>query len=288
MSVSKTSTDAKTHRRISVTDIMARKQDAVPVVCLTAYTALTAKLLEDDVDLLLVGDSLGMVIYGMETTVGVSLDMMIAHGAAVVRGSSKPRIVVDLPFGSYQESPAAAFRVAARVMSETGCNAVKLEGGREMAETVAFLVERGIPVMGHIGLTPQSVHAMGGFKVQGKQADHGRKLVQAAKSLAHAGCYAIVLEGVPVRVAKIVTDSIDIPTIGIGAGMHTDGQVLVYHDLLGIEDRFVPKFVRRYADIKGASVEAVRAYAADVRSGAFPSHDEAYHMDDEQAAALEG
>jgi len=259
-----------------------------PLVMITAYDAPGARIAsEAGADLILVGDSLAMVVLGYDDTLQVTVDDMVHHTAAVARAKPDCHIVGDLPWMSYHVSPEETVQNAARLM-RTGAQSVKLEGGRKRLPMIERIIDAEIPVMGHIGLTPQSVHAMGGFKVQGKQAEHGRKLVQAAKSLAHAGCYSIVLEGVPVRVAEMVTESIDIPTIGIGAGMHTDGQVLVYHDLLGIEDRFVPKFVRRYADIKGASVDAVKAYAADVRSGAFPSHDEAYHMDDEQAAALEG
>jgi len=259
-----------------------------PLVMITAYDAPGASIASDaGADLILVGDSLAMVVLGYDDTLQVTVDDMVHHTAAVARAKPDCHIVGDLPWMSYHVSPEETVQNAAQLM-RAGAQSVKLEGGRKRLPMIERIIDAEIPVMGHIGLTPQSVHAMGGFKVQGKQAEHGRKLVQAAKSLAHAGCYSIVLEGVPVRVAEMVTESIDIPTIGIGAGMHTDGQVLVYHDLLGIEDRFVPKFVRRYADIKGASVDAVKAYAADVRSGAFPSHDEAYHMDDEQAAALEG
>ena len=259
-----------------------------PLVMITAYDAPGARIAsEAGADVVLVGDSLAMVVLGYDDTLQVTVDDMVHHTAAVARAEPDGHIVGDLPWMSYHVSPEETVQNAAQLM-RAGAQSVKLEGGRKRLPMIERIIDAEIPVMGHIGLTPQSVHAMGGFKVQGKQAEHGRKLVQAAKSLAHAGCYSIVLEGVPVRVAEMVTASIDIPTIGIGAGMHTDGQVLVYHDLLGIEDRFVPKFVRRYADIKGASVDAVKAYAADVRSGAFPSHDEAYHMDDEQAAALEG
>lgn len=259
-----------------------------PLVMITAYDAPGARIAsEAGADLILVGDSLAMVVLGYDDTLQVTVDDMVHHTAAVARAKPDCHIVGDLPWMSYHVSPEETVQNAAQLM-RAGAQSVKLEGGRKRLPMIERIIDAEIPVMGHIGLTPQSVHAMGGFKVQGKQAEHGRRLLQAAKSLQHAGCYAIVLEGVPVRVAQLVTESIDIPTIGIGAGMHNDGQVLVYHDLLGIEDRFVPKFVRRYADIKGASVDAVKAYAADVRSGAFPSHDEAYHMDDEQAAALEG
>jgi 3-methyl-2-oxobutanoate hydroxymethyltransferase len=270
MSVSKTAATPKTHRRISITDILARKADTTPVVCLTAYTALTAKLLEDNVDLLLVGDSLGMVIYGMETTVGVTVEMMIAHGAAVVRGSTKPCIVVDLPFGSYQESPGAAFRTAARVMAETGCNAIKLEGGREMAETVKFLVERGIPVMGHIGLTPQHIHRFGGFRAQARTEAEALALVADALAIAEAGAFSIVIEAVPESSARLVTEQVQVPVIGIGAGQAVDGQILVTEDIAGLFIDFKPRFVKRYGELGAGIAEAARLYADEVRTGAFP------------------
>ena len=270
MAVARPEGAPKTHRRVSVTDIVARKGDTTPIVCLTAYTALTAKLLEDHVDLLLVGDSLGMVIYGFETTVGVSLEMMIAHGAAVVRGSTKPCIVVDLPFGSYQASPQAAFRASARVMAETGCNAVKLEGGVEMAATVRFLVERGVPVMGHVGLTPQHVHRFGGFRPQARTEAEAESLVRDALAIADAGAFAIVLEAVPEAAARRVTDSVAVPVIGIGAGKAVDGQILVTEDIAGLFVDFKPKFVKRYAELGAGIAEAARAYAEDVRAGRFP------------------
>lgn len=276
MSVSKTTAAPKSHRRISVTDIAARKADTTPVVCLTAYTALTAKLLEDNVDLLLVGDSLGMVIYGMETTVGVTVEMMIAHGAAVVRGSSKPCIVVDLPFGSYQESPGTAFRTAARVMAETGCNAVKLEGGREMAATVKFLVERGIPVMGHIGLTPQHIHRFGGFRAQARTEAEALALVADALAIAEAGAFSIVIEAVPESSARLVTEQVQVPVIGIGAGQAVDGQILVTEDIAGLFIDFKPRFVKRYGELGAGIAEAARQYAEEVRAGAFPGPEHTY------------
>lgn len=257
-----------------------------PLVMVTAYDAPGARMAsEAGADLILVGDSLAMVVLGYDDTLQVTIDDMCHHTAAVARARPECHIVGDMPWMSYHVSPQETVQNAARLM-RAGAHSVKLEGGRKRLPMIEQIISAEIPVMGHIGLTPQSIHTMGGFKVQGRQAEHARKLVQAAKSLAHAGCYAIVLEGVPVRVAEAVTEAIDIPTIGIGAGHRTDGQVLVYHDLLGIEDRFVPKFVRRYADIKGASVEAIRAYAADVRSGSFPNHDESYHMADDEAEEL--
>ena len=258
------------------------------LVMVTAYDAPGARVASDaGADIILVGDSVAMVVLGYDDTLQVTIDDMVHHTAAVARAKPDCHIVGDLPWMSYHVSPEETVRNAAALM-RAGAHSVKLEGGRKRLPMIEKIIDAEIPVMGHIGLTPQSVHAMGGFKVQGKQAEQARKLVQAAKSLEHAGCYALVLEGVPVRVAEAVTEAIDIPTIGIGAGMHTDGQVLVYHDLLGIEDRFVPKFVRRYADLKTASVEAMAAYAADVRSGAFPNHDESYHMADDQADELVG
>jgi len=270
MSVSKTGAAPRTHRRASVTDIAARKGGTEPVVCLTAYTALTAKLLEDHVDLLLVGDSLGMVIYGHDTTVGVTLEMMIAHGAAVVRGSTKPCIVVDLPFGSYQESPAQAFRSAARVMAETGCNAVKLEGGAEMAATVRFLVERGVPVMGHVGLTPQHVHRFGGFRPRARTEAEAEALVEDALAIAEAGAFSLVLEAVPEAAARRVTAAVRVPVIGIGAGREVDGQILVTEDICGLFVDFKPKFVKRYGELGAGIAEAARLYSEEVREGRFP------------------
>lgn len=257
-----------------------------PLVMVTAYDAPGARMAgEAGADLILVGDSLAMVVLGYDDTLQVTIEDMCHHTAAVARAKPDCHIVGDMPWMSYHVSPQETVQNAAMLM-RAGAQSVKLEGGRKRLPMIERIIDAEIPVMGHIGLTPQSIHTMGGFKVQAKRAEHARKLVQAAKSLAHAGCYAIVLEGVPVRVAEMVTDAIDIPTIGIGAGPHTDGQVLVYHDLLGIEDRFVPKFVRRYADVKAVSVDAMRAYAADVRAGAFPNRDESYHMADEEAEEL--
>ena len=258
-----------------------------PLVMVTAYDAPGARIAsEAGTDIILVGDSLAMVVLGYDDTLQVTIDDMCHHTAAVARARPDCHIVADMPWMSYHVSPEETVQNAARLM-RAGAHSIKLEGGRKRLPMIDRIISAEIPVMGHIGLTPQSIHAMGGFKVQAKQAEHARKLVQAAKSLAHAGCYAVVLEGVPDRVAEMVTDAVDIPTIGIGAGSRCDGQVLVYHDLLGIEDRFVPKFVRRYADVKSVSVSAVSAYAADVRSGAFPSSAESYHMADEEAEELE-
>lgn len=275
---------------ISAPEIAARKvrDGADPLVMVTAYDAPGARIAsEAGADIILVGDSVAMVVLGYDDTLQVTIDDMVHHTGAVARAKPDCHIVGDLPWMSYHVSGEETVRNAAQLM-RAGAHSVKLEGGRKRLPMIEKIIDAEIPVMGHIGLTPQSVHAMGGFKVQGKQAEQARKLVQAAKSLEHAGCFSIVLEGVPVRVAEMVTEAVTIPTIGIGAGMQTDGQVLVYHDLLGIEDRFVPKFVRRYADVKGLSVGAIEAYAADVRSGRFPNHDESYHMADDQADELAG
>jgi len=257
-----------------------------PLVMVTAYDAPGARVVgEAGADIILVGDSLAMVVLGYDDTLQVTIDDMAHHVAAVARAKPESLIVGDMPWMSFHVSPEETVRNAAKLV-RAGAQAVKLEGGRKRLPAIERIIAAEIPVMAHIGLTPQSVNAMGGFKVQGKGAEAARKLVQAAKSLAHAGCFAIVLEGVPVRVAKMVTDAIDVPTIGIGAGPHCDGQVLVYHDILGLEDRLAPKFVRRYADVKGVSVDAVRAFASDVRSGSFPNDEESYHLSGDEAEAL--
>jgi 3-methyl-2-oxobutanoate hydroxymethyltransferase len=256
-------------RPITVRDIQARK-GREPLVCLTAYTTPMARLLDPHVDLLLVGDSLAMVVYGMKTTLAVGLDTMIAHGSAVVRGAERACVVVDLPFGSYQESPAQAFRSAARVVAETGCAAVKLEGGAAMADTVAFLSKRGIPVLGHVGLTPQSVNAFGGFKVQGRTADEAGRILEDARAVSEAGAFAVVIEATPEAVAREITRQVPVPTIGIGASPACDGQILVTDDLLGLFGDFTPHFVKRYADLGAAVTEAVAAYGEDVRARRFP------------------
>jgi len=262
------STERKT-LRISVPALRARK-GGEPIVCLTAYTTPMARVLDPIVDLLLVGDSLGQVIYGFETTLPVTLDMMIAHGAAVRRGSQHACIVVDMPFGSYQESPAAAFRAAAQVMKETGCSAIKLEGGREMAETIAHLTSHGIPVMGHIGLMPQSVHSLGGYRARGRDQVQADEIIADAEAVAEAGAFALVVEGTVESVARTITQRIPVPTIGIGASPACDGQVLVIDDVVGMFTEFTPKFVRRYAEIGQLIGDAAAAYAADVRARRFP------------------
>ncbi len=274
--------------KLTVPTIGARKvgNGADPLVMVTAYDAPGARIAsEAGADMILVGDSVAMVVLGYDDTLQVTIDDMVHHVAAVARAKPESLIVGDMPWMSFHVSPEDTVRNAAKLV-KAGAQAVKIEGGRKRLPMIERLISAEIPVMGHIGLTPQSVHAMGGFKVQGKKAEAARKLAQAAKSLAHAGCFAIVLEGVPVKVAQMVTEAVDVPTIGIGAGPHCDGQVLVYHDILGIEDRIMPKFVRRYADVKGISVDAMSAFADDVRSGAFPNDGESYHLNDAQAEAL--
>jgi 3-methyl-2-oxobutanoate hydroxymethyltransferase len=247
-----------------------------PLVCLTAYTTPVAQALDEACDLLLVGDSLGMVVYGMESTIPVTLDMMIAHGAAVVRGAKRALVVVDLPFGAYQESPAQAFRSSARILAETGCGAVKLEGGAVMADTINFLTQRGIPVLSHIGLQPQSVNALGGYAARGKQAAEAEQIVADARAVADAGAFAVVVEGVVAPLAARITSTIRVPTIGIGASAECDGQILVTDDMMGVTFGHVPKFVRRYADVGAEMKAAAQAYAADVRARRFPAEEHLY------------
>ena len=260
-------------RRRTIRDV---RKATVPGVWLTAYTAPLARRLDAHVDVMLVGDSLGMVVYGMPDTLGVSLDMMIAHGAAVVRASRQALVVVDMPFGSYQESPALAFRNAARIMAETGCGAVKLEGGAEMAQTVSFLVQRGIPVCGHVGLMPQAVNTTGGFRTQGRDAEQARKVHADAHAIAAAGAFAVVLEGTVEPLSREIVTSVPVPVIGIGASPACDGQVLVVDDMLGLFGTATPRFVRRYADMGGVIDDAVARYAQDVRSRAFPGPEECF------------
>jgi 3-methyl-2-oxobutanoate hydroxymethyltransferase len=265
-------------RRLTVPAIRRRKVDGVtaePIVMLTAYTARQAQLLDAHCDLLLVGDSLGQVIYGLDSSVPVTLEMMIAHGAAVVRGSYHSVVVVDMPFGTYEASPQAAFASAARVLKETGCAAIKLEGGEAMAGTVAFLVARGIPVMGHVGLTPQAVNVLGGYNARGRSDAEADKIVADAKALADAGAFAIVIEGVVEPIAIAATQAVACPTIGIGASARCDGQVLVTEDMLGMFDR-VPRFVKRYEEIAQVIGWAAEAYAAEVRARTFPGIEQTY------------
>ena len=261
------STTTQTRRR-TIRDVT---KGEVPGVWLTAYTASMAQRLDAHVDVMLVGDSLGMVVYGLPSTVGVTMDMMIAHGAAVMRGSQRALVGVDMPFGSYQESPAQAFRNAARIMAETGCGAVKLEGGAEMADTVRFLTQRGVPVCGHIGLMPQAVNATGGFRTQGRDALQAAKVTADAHAIAAAGAFAIVIEGTVEPVARAITRELSVPTIGIGASVACDGQVLVVDDLVGAFGDFTPRFVRRYAEVGSVIEDAASRYADDVRNRRFPT-----------------
>jgi 3-methyl-2-oxobutanoate hydroxymethyltransferase len=270
------STEVRT-KRVTTRDIRARK-GAEPLVVLTAYTAPMARLLDPSCDILLVGDSLGMVLYGMDTTLGVTLDMMINHGRAVARASAMACVVVDMPFGSYQESPEQAFRNCARVMSETGCGAVKLEGGREMAETIHFLTQRGVPVMAHIGLKPQAVHAAGGFRAQGRTEDEAAAIRGDARSVTDAGAFSVVVEGTYEPVARALSAEIAIPTIGIGASPACDGQVLVTEDVLGLFADFTPKFVKRYADLGTLVQQAAEAYAREVRARTFPGPEHCFGL----------
>ncbi len=250
-------------------DIKARKGGA-PLVVLTAYTTPVARLVDPHCDMALVGDSLGMVLHGLPSTVGVTMEMMILHGRAVVRGLSKAMPIIDMPFGSYEEGPQQAFRNAARLMAETGAPGVKLEGGVHMAETIAFLTARGVPVMAHVGLTPQSVNTLGGYKVVGR-AEEADKVMADAKACEAAGAFAIVLEKVPEGLSGRITRALSIPTIGIGAGVDCDGQVLVVDDMLGLFTDFRPKFVKRYADLGRQADEAIATYAAEVRARTFPA-----------------
>jgi 3-methyl-2-oxobutanoate hydroxymethyltransferase len=265
-------------KRLTAPSIRARKVDGKteePIVMLTAYTARMAQILDPHCDILLVGDSLGQVIYGLPSTVHVTLDMMCAHGAAVVRGSYHSLVAVDLPFGTYEASPQHAFAAASRVMAETGCAAVKLEGGQAMAETIAFLNERGIPVIAHVGLTPQAVNTLGGYGARGRtQAEHD-KIIADTKAVADAGAFAVVIEGVLEPIAIAATDAVSIPTIGIGASAACDGQVLVIDDMLGMFER-VPRFVKRYADLGPLIDETAARYAAEVRARTFPGPEQLY------------
>jgi 3-methyl-2-oxobutanoate hydroxymethyltransferase len=274
--------------RVTAPAVRARKvaDGAEPLVMVTAYDAPGARMADEaGVDLILVGDSLAMVVLGYDDTLQVTVDDMAHHTAAVARAKPSALVVADLPWLSYHVSVEDTVRNAAALV-RAGAGAVKLEGGAKRVPMVEALVEAEIPVMGHIGLTPQSVHAMGGFKVQGKELAAARGLVDDAEALVRAGVFAIVLEGVPDVVAQMITDSVPVPTIGIGAGRRCDGQVLVFHDLLGLQDGIRPKFVRRYASLKADGIEAIAAFAADVRSGAFPSEEETYHLPAATAAAL--
>ena len=286
--MSSTPTNTPERAPITVPSVRSHKvsRGDQPLVMVTAYDAPGARMAsEAGVDMILVGDSLAMVVLGYDDTLAVTVDDIAHHTAAVARAHPTPLVVADLPWLSYHVSTIDTVQNAAALI-RAGAEAVKLEGGLKRVPMIEALVDAEIPVMGHLGLTPQSVHAMGGFKVQGKTSDAAMALVSDAKALEHVGCFAIVLEGVPSEVATMVTEAVAIPTIGIGAGSACDGQVLVFHDVLGIEDRMAPKFVRRYADLKTAAVDALARYADDVRTGAFPGPAESYHLSSEVAETL--
>ncbi len=263
-------------KKLTTLDIRAAKNRAEPFLALTAYTAPIAQMADKHADIVLVGDSLGMVLYGMPDTLGVTLDMMITHGRCVAQFCQHALCVIDLPFGSYQASPAQAFETSARVMKETGAGAIKLEGGAEMASTIRFLVERGIPVMGHIGLRPQLVHVMGGYKVQGKTEPQSERLIQDAKAVEDAGAFAIVVEGTLEPVSRAITGSITIPTIGIGASPACDAQILVTEDVLGLTPGAKAKFVKPYATLYHDAEQALHALEADVKARRFPDPEHLY------------
>jgi 3-methyl-2-oxobutanoate hydroxymethyltransferase len=273
-------------KRVTAPDIMARKGGA-PIVSLTSYHAHTAAIADKYCDVLLVGDSLGMVMHGYETTVPVTLELMIMHGRAVTRGAKRALVVVDMPFGSYEESPSVAFRNAARVMKECDCGAVKLEGGVRMGETIRYLVDRGIPVMAHIGLTPQSINTLGGFKSQGRELAQWAALEADAKAVSDAGAFSVVLEAIAEPLAARISAAIPIPTIGIGASAACDGQILVMEDMLGLSPR-VPKFVREFGKVGEAIENAIKAYAEHVRDRAFPGAEHTYAMKKEDGAVVLG
>ena len=278
MATSRTNPTPAPVKRLTFPALRRRKVDGVtaePIVMLTAYTARQAQLLDPHCDLLLVGDSLGQVIYGLPSSVPVTLEMMAAHGAAVVRGSYHSVVVVDMPFGSYEASPRQAFENAARLLKETGCAGVKLEGGEAMAETVAFLTARGIPVIGHVGLTPQAVNVLGGYNARGRTQGEAAKIVADAKALDEAGAFAIVVEGVVEPIAIEVTKATSCPIIGIGGSAQCDGQVLVAEDMLGMFER-VPRFVKRYAEVAETVSAAAARYAAEVRARSFPGPEQTY------------
>lgn len=268
---------------LNADDIRARKGQ-IPIVSLTAYTTPMARLMDAHCDFVLVGDSVGMVLHGLPSTLGVTMEMMILHGRAVARGLSRAMLVIDMPFGSYEESPAQAFRNAARLMAETGAAAVKLEGGTGMADTIRFLVARGVPVMAHIGLTPQSVNTLGGYKVQGRDAQ-AETVLADAHAVTDAGAFCLVLEKIPQTLADQITGEVAIPTVGIGASAGCDGQILVVDDMLGLFTDFKPKFVKRYGDLGSAAETAIAAYAAEVRARVFPA---AQHVFADQAPAKQG
>ncbi len=266
--------------RNTIKHIQKAKTLGQPLVCLTAYDVVMARILDEHCDLLLVGDSLGMVLYGMENTLSVSVRMMCDHGAAVVRGSKKALVVVDMPFGSYQQSPQKAFKNAAKILQHSGAGAVKLEGGVEMADTIGFLSSRGIAVMGHVGLTPQSVNTLGGYGYQGKTEEEKQSILEDALAVEASGAFAVVLEGITESLAQTITSRLNIPTIGIGASHKCDGQVLVSQDMLGLSGDHVPKFVKKYAQIDQNIASAVSQFSNDVRQRQFPEDKHCFDIKD--------
>ncbi|MCH7998915.1 MAG: 3-methyl-2-oxobutanoate hydroxymethyltransferase [Chloroflexi bacterium] len=274
-------------RRVPITRLKAMKKRGERFAMLTAYDYPSARLVEEaGVPIILVGDTLGMVVLGYDTTIPVTMDEMLHHVKAVVRGTRKAHVVADMPFMSYQAGPQDALRNAGRMLKEGGAQSVKLEGGRRVADTISLLVSSGIPVMGHIGLTPQSVNQFGGYKVQGKTPAAAVKLINDAAALEEAGAYAIVLETIPAQLGEVITQKVSIPTIGIGAGPHCDGQVQVFHDLLGLFDEFVPKHAKRYAQLGEVIKEAVGRYMAEVKEGAFPTEKESFLVDESALSEL--
>jgi 3-methyl-2-oxobutanoate hydroxymethyltransferase len=268
-------------RRLTAPDIRARK-GGEPIVCLTSYHAHTARIVDAHCDVILVGDSLGMVMHGLETTVPVTLEMMILQGHAVMRGSKRALVVVDMPFGAYEMSKEQAFMNSARVLKETGCGAIKVEGGKRMAETIAFLAERGVPVMAHVGLTPQAINTIGSFRAQGRDETDWARIEEDAIAVSQAGAFSVVIEAVAEPLARKLTSAVPIPTIGIGASPACDGQILVLEDMLGLSPR-VPKFVKRYGTLGPGIEKAVADYAADVRSRTFPGPEHVYSMKSKKA-----
>ena len=277
----------KTRKKVTVLTIQKKKDKRQPITMLTAYDYSSAQLVDEaGIDMILVGDSLAMVMLGMESTVSLTMDEMLHHCRAVARGAKHTFLIGDLPFMSYQAEKVEAVRNAGRIIKEGNMEAVKLEGGQEMAETVAAIVRAGIPVMGHIGLTPQSVSQLGGYRVQGKTADHAGRLLKDALALERAGCFAIVLEAIPAQVAAVISEKLHIPTIGIGAGPKCDGQVLVYHDTLGLFDKFTPRFVRRYADVHQVILQALTDFSKEVSDGTFPAEEHTFPIDEDELQAF--
>jgi 3-methyl-2-oxobutanoate hydroxymethyltransferase len=277
----------KDRKKVTVLTIQQKKERREPITMLTAYDYSSAQLVDEaGIDMILVGDSLAMVMLGMDSTVPLTMEEMLHHCRAVARGAKQSFLIGDLPFMSYQADQVEAVRNAGRIIKEGNMEAVKLEGGQEMAETIAAIVRAGIPVMGHIGLTPQSISKLGGYRVQGKTADHAGRLLKDALALERAGCFSIVLEAIPAPVAAVISEKLHIPTIGIGAGPNCDGQVLVYHDTLGLFDKFTPRFVRQYADVRQVILQALTEFSNDVAKGAFPAEEHTFAIDEDELQAF--